>query len=126
MVWDLDLYLWVDIPETTTQSFLCFLLGRLGHEGLLVPIISEVVIYDTSLLVAVAMQWRLRWWGTPCAPPPQKGGGQCCHQMNQAGLSGPLSGDVDQDQRRFPNKSYPSRSRRCEEKDIYVCSILWY
>ena len=33
----------VDIPETTTQSFLCFLLGHLGHEGLLVPI-SELVI----------------------------------------------------------------------------------
>ena len=28
----------VDISETTTQSFLCFLLGRQGHGGLLVPI----------------------------------------------------------------------------------------
>ena len=39
-------YFEVDIPEITTSPFLCFLLGRLGHGGLLVPVINKV---DTSL-----------------------------------------------------------------------------
>ena len=42
---------------------------------------------SVSSLIANAVQWHLRWWGTPCTPPPQKGGEQRCHQMNCSGLA---------------------------------------
>ena len=67
------LLLEIDIPETTTNSFLYFLLRRLGHGGPLVPIRDLVISMILLFFVAVAVQWHLRWWGTPCALPPQKG-----------------------------------------------------
>ena len=55
-------YFEVDIPEITTSPFLCSILGRLSHGGLLVPVSNEIdtSLFSFQLLVAVAVQWRLR------------------------------------------------------------------
>ena len=43
------------------------------------------------------MRWRLRWRGTPCTPPPRKGGEQRCHQMNRSSLAGGYPGRLIED-----------------------------
>ena len=89
----------VDIPETTYAIIRPFRPWRAtGTTGLVNELINDT--YDSFGSSAVAVQWQ----GTPCAPPPQKGREQRCHQMNRTGLSGWLSGIVDHDRGRFPNQ----------------------
>ena len=74
-------------PGNHNRLILYFLLGRHGHRGQLVYYYLRKT-YTYVFGVAIAVQWHLQWRGTPCTPPPQKGGEQRCNQMYRSGLAG--------------------------------------
>ena len=53
------IYFEADIPEITTNPFLCFLLGRLGHGGLL------VLVFNTNKSDAYLNFFLYSFWVAP-------------------------------------------------------------
>ena len=44
------------------------------------------------LVVAVVVQWRVRWRGTPCTPPPKRGEDSAATRWTAPAFSGRLPG----------------------------------
>ena len=76
------------------------------------------------LWVAIAVQWRLQWWGTPCTPPPQKGGEQRCHQMNHSGLAGGYLMYPFDEYGVLRTKSNPKKPDKVSREEMNVCILI--